>query len=163
MDFKNFDASAIAPRQAFELLPPGKYTAVISDSEEKRTKKNDGSYLALELTIVDGEHAGRKLFDNLNLNNPTAKACEIAQQTLSSICRAVGVMRPERSSDLHDLPLVVTVKVVPAKDQYEAKNEVKGYAVAGGASEQPATPAIGGAAPVVVATGAGGPPPWSRK
>jgi len=162
MDFKNFDAEAIAPRQSFDLLPAGKYAAVISASEEKRTKKNDGSYLALELTILDGEHAGRKLFDNLNLNNPSAKACEIAQQTLSSICRAVGVMKPERSSDLHDLPMVVTVKVVPPQGQYEAKNEIKGYAVAGEASSQP-TPAIGGAAPVVVSTGAAGAPPWSRK
>jgi len=160
MNLDGFNAQEIEPRKVFDLLPAGKYKIVISASEEKQTKKGDGSYLSLEMTVVEGEHEGRKLFDRLNLNNPNDVAAGIARQTLSAICRAVGIQTPQQSSDLHDVPLVAVVKVVPPKGEYEAKNEVKGYESAGAGEPAGVTVPKGKPQPQAAAASA---PPWSKK
>lgn len=127
MQFNNFDANTVDPNVAYEPLPAGWYKCVIAASEEKPTKDQLGSYLQLELQVIEGEQQGRKLTDRLNLNNRNATASEIAYRTLSAICHAVGIMTPRQSSDLHDKPLMVKVAVKPADAQYAASNDVKGY------------------------------------
>lgn len=146
----NFNASEIEPQGSFEPIPAGWYTAMIVDSEMKPTKNGTGEYLQLRLDIIDGDHQGRVLFDRLNLNNQNQTAVEIAQRQLSAICRSVGVMQPQDSSDLHDKPLRVKVAIRPAGNGYEASNEVKAYEPAQGGS----APAAGAAAP------ASGKKPW---
>jgi hypothetical protein len=88
--------------------------------------------------------------DRLNLNNPNKTAEEIAQRTLSAICRSVGVMMPNESSDLHDKPMMITVKVKPAEGNYQASNEIAGY--------EPCESGAPAAAPAAAAT-----PPWKKK
>jgi len=84
------------------------------------------------LKIEGPTHAGRVVFDNLNLRNPSQKAVEIAKGTLSSICRAVNVLSPKDSSDLHGKTL--TVRIGCREYNGQVQNEVKGYgpAEAGG-------------------------------
>jgi len=112
------------------VLPAGKYKAVISASEEKQTKDGAGSYLSLTLTVIEGEYEKRKLFARLNLNNPNDVAAGIARQHLAQICKACGVLSPTTSADLHDIPMLVTVTVRPAKGEYEESNDVKKYEAA---------------------------------
>ena len=64
---------------------------------------------------------------NLNLENPSQTAVKIARAELSAICRAVGVMTPSDSTDLHNLPLVIKVKCKKRKDTGDLTNEVKGF------------------------------------
>ena len=123
----DFNAEDVAPREAFEPLPAGEYPAIIGASEMSPTKNGDGEFLKLELEIIDGPAKGRKLFDRLNLKNPSAQAVEIARATLSAICRATGVMRPGDSAALHDRPMTIVVKLVKRADNGEMSNEVKGY------------------------------------
>lgn len=149
-NLNGFNAAEVEPGN-FDVLPAGNYTAMIDLSELRPTKDGRGQYLYLELLIVEGQYEGRRLFDRLNLENPSEKAVEIAKRTLSSICRAVGVMTPKDSSELHDRPLMVRVVVKPASDQYAASNEIKGYAPREQAT--PATPAVP----------ASSKPPWARK
>lgn len=127
MDLTGFDASTVEPQRTFEPIPAGKYTAVISASEERQTRAGTGSYLSLTLQIVDGEHKGRRLFENLNIKNPNQAAVEIANKTLSSICRAVGTMRPSDSSELHDVPISIVVGTRQRQDNGETVNVVKSY------------------------------------
>lgn len=135
MDLSFFDANEVEPSAPREPIPAGWYKAVIVESEEKPTKAQTGSYLQLTLEIIEGEKAGRKFFERLNLNNPNDTAVDIARRTLSSICRSVGVNTPRNSSDLHDKPLMAKIKVTPARDGYEPGNEVSEYsAVQKGAS-----------------------------
>ena len=128
MDLNGFDANTVDPQQSMEPLPAGWYRAVITASEEKPTKAQTGSFLMMTLEVIEGQHQGRKLIERLNLNNPNATAVEIAQRTLSSICRAVGVMTPRNSSDLHDRPFMVKVAVKPGDGQYGPSNDIKEYA-----------------------------------
>lgn len=136
MKFNNFDASTVEPSDSYDLVPAGWYQAIIVESEQVATKAGTGSYLKLRFDIIDGEHSGRVLFDNLNLDNPNQIAVEIAYKALSAICRAVGVMKPESSSDLHDIPLMIKVGIQPAKGEYEASNRIKGYKAVGATDEQ---------------------------
>ena len=120
-----FDASTIEPSTTFEVLSPGKYLAQIVASEMRVTKDGAGQYLNLELDILDGQYAGRKLFDRLNLVNANPDTVQIAQRTLSSICRAVGKMQVSNSEQLHLIPLIVDVRVRPPKGQYGETNSVR--------------------------------------
>jgi hypothetical protein len=121
----DFDASRVDPATPFEPLPPGKYKVQITQSEMRPTKDGSGSYLWLELDVLEGEHAGRKLFDRLNLNNSNPQTVEIAQRTLSSICYAVGRLKVSDSSDLHLIPMTVDVRVRPPKGEYDASNRIR--------------------------------------
>ena len=146
MELNGFDANNVDPQESREPIPAGWYKAVITESEEKPTKAQTGSYLQMTVEVIDGDQAGRKAFERLNLNNPNATAVEIAQRTLSSICRAVGVMTPRQSADLHDKPFMVKIKVKPAKDGYDASNDIAEYA-APNAAPTTSAPASGGSTP----------------
>jgi len=149
-NLNNFNASQVEPANAFEALPAGKYVAAITESEMKPTKNGSGSYLQLTFTILEGECRNRVLWARLNLNNSNATAVKIARGELSAICHAVGVLQPRDSTELHNLPLIVTVKCKKRTDVDEIVNEIKGYARKESASQVPQ-------APVVSNT-----PPWKR-
>lgn len=155
-DLRGFDANQVEPSSDFEPVPAGKYLAVIIESEMKPNKAGTGHYLQLTFAIIEGEHKGRFLWARLNLDNPNAVAVQIAKAELSAICRAVGVLAPTDSSDLHDLPLVIHVKCKKRPDTGEIANEVKGYSPKAALTEpavKPATPSANGKATT---------PPWKR-
>jgi len=124
----NFNATEVEPTVPFEPIPAGRYLAAVTASEMKPTKSGSGSYLQLTFTVLEGEYKNRVLWARLNLNNPNATAVKIARGELSAICRAVGVLQPRDSVDLHNLPLVITVKLKKRDDTGELTNEIKGYA-----------------------------------
>lgn len=153
MMLQGFNAAEIEPTGSYDPIPAGWYKVVFTSAEEKPTKAQTGSYLQLSVEVIEGEHQGRKLVERLNLNNPNQTAVEIAQRTLSAICRAIGVMTPRDSSDLLNKPLMAKVAVKPAEGAYSASNEIKGYEAPNSAGM--ATPPA--AAPVASST-----PPWKR-
>lgn len=153
-----FNSNNVEPQKEFEPIPAGKYLAVIIESVMKPTKNGAGQYLQLTFEILDGAFKGRQLWARLNLKNSNSTTVQIAEQELSAICRAVGVPVVNDSVELHNIPLLITVKQKPRKDNGELTNEIKGYAKrdSGGAS-----------APQAATTTAGNPyagttPPWRR-
>lgn len=148
-----FDATTVEPSAPMEVIPDAFYPMVISASKWEKTKKGDGVYLELTLTVVDGPMKGRKVWDRLNLQNPNTQAVEIAQRTLSAICHATGVLKVTDSSQLHDLPM--EVKVIVKQGEKGPMNEVKGYKKLGGAV---ATPVAAPAKPAAPSTA-----PWLAK
>ncbi len=153
---KGFDANAVEPASEFDPVPAGKYVAVITESEVKANKAGNGSYLQLTFQIVEGEFKNRFLWARLNLDNPNATAVKIARAELSAICRAVGVLAPNDSTDLHDLPLIIHVKCKKRPDTGEIANEVKGYSPKASMTEpsvKPVIPSTNGKATT---------PPWKR-
>ena len=123
----NFDARTVDPVTSFEPIAAGKYVAVITDSQMKSTKNGDGKYLELTFEVVEGQYKGRKLWSRLNLENPSEQAVQIARGELSAICRAVGVMKPVDSAELHNLPLCIKVACKKRDDTGEITNEIKAY------------------------------------
>ena len=153
-NLNGFNANEIEPTTTFEALPAGKYLVAITASEMKATKKGDVSYLQLEFTVVDGDCKGRKVWDRLCINHPNDLTQKIARGNLSAICRAVGVMQPNDSVELHNIPLVISVKCKKREDTGEITNEVKGY-------EAKAAAQSGGGRPQQAPT-TDTTPPWKR-
>jgi hypothetical protein len=151
-NLQGFDANSVEPADELEPIPAGRYVAVIVDSEMKPTKSGTGNYLQLTFQIVEGEHANRLLWVRLNLDNPNATAVEIARRELSAICRSVGVLVPTDSTDLHNLPCVIHVRVKRRNDTGELQNEIKGYSKRESAASKPIETSVG---PGTVA-------PWKR-
>ena len=124
----NFDASQVSPDTGTpDAVPAGLYSVLIDESEMKPTKDGNGAYLQLRLNIIDGEYAGRKIFDRLNIQNQNQVAQDIAFKRLSAIAHSVGVLHVQDSQQLHNIPLKVKVKVRAASGDYDASNEVKSY------------------------------------
>ena len=123
----NFNAEEIEPSSSFDPIPAGWYKAIISNSEMKPTRDGYGEYLSLTLQVIEGQYENRLVFARLNLKNANEKAVDIARKDLAAICRAVGVMSPKSSEELHDKPLMIKVKVRPASGEYDASNDVGGY------------------------------------
>ena len=136
-DLRGFDANQVEPTAALDPIPAGKYPAVITESEMKPNQAGTGSYLQLTFQIIDGPFNNRVLWARLNLDNPNATAVKIARAELSAVCRAVGVLAPNDSAELHNLPLVIHVRCKKRSDTGEIGNEIRGYSK----KEQPAAPA----------------------
>ena len=154
----NFDANQVDPSVALDPLPAGKYLAVISESELKPTKTGGGKYLQLTFQIIDGEFKGRLVWARLNLENKSEMTVKIARGELSAICRAIGVMQPKDSVELHNVPLEINVGLKKRDDNGEFTNVIKGYAKKGGGGAP-----MSARAPVGVGPGSlGGTPPWKR-
>ena len=150
----NFDANQVEPSSGKDPVPAGKYVAAITNSEMKPTKNGAGQYLELEYQIIDGEHKGRKLWSRHTLQHTSAQTVQIARGELSAVCRAIGVMQPKDSAELHNLPMTVTVKVKKREDNGELTNEISAWArkdAAVGAPQQAG------------ATGGPAAPPWLRR
>ncbi len=150
----NFDAAQVEPSTGKDPIPAGKYVAIITASEMKPTKNGAGQYLECEYQIVDGDHKGRKLWSRHNLQHSNQQTVQIARGELSAICRAIGVMQPKDSADLHNLPMTVTVKQKKREDNGELTNEIAGWAKKDAATGSPQQAG---------ATGGPSTPPWLRR
>jgi hypothetical protein len=122
---ETFDATTVEPNSGYEVLPPGNYLLQIVQSEMRSTRDGSGQYLFLELDVLDGQYAGRKLFDRIHLVNANPEAVQIAQRTLSSICRAAGKMQVNNSEQLHFIPMRASVRVRPPKGNYGESNTIR--------------------------------------
>lgn len=130
-----------------QTVPAGEYDVIITESKWEPTKNGSGKFLKLKLQIISGPQQNRVLFDRLNLVNQNPQAVQIAKGTLSAICRAVNVLTPQDSAELHGRPMKATV-TCKTDPQHGPSNEVKGYKArhAGGVPTSPPVPA-GGPAP----------------
>ena len=121
-----FDPNSVEPAADFEVLPPGKYPCLIEESELKSTKKGDGYYVKLVMSVLDGQFKGRKVFDNINISNPNQQAMEIGQRSLSALALAIGLPAVTDTAQLANQCVVASVKV---KD---GDNQVRTYLPIGG-------------------------------
>lgn len=159
-----FDATTVAPQQAHTPVPAGVYQTMIVDSEVKPTKNGQGQMAIFTLQIVDGQHAGRKVFARLNVRNPSAEAERIGQGQLSALCHAAGVLKLQDTAQLHNR--VVRTRVKIRKDEsYGDSNECTGFeAVAGpaGAPSGLAVPPAAQSAPPPAQAPAAPRAPWAK-
>jgi Protein of unknown function (DUF669) len=156
-----FNSQAIEPQAARDdaPLPPGLYSAEITNAEVKPLKSGTGTGLNLEFTVIDPEqYARRKVWMLLCIVHENAQTQDIAQAQLSALCRAVGIGVLEDTDQFFQRIVKIRTKVRPAQGNYGPKAEVSAFEPAGTAL--PPTPGKP-SAPAPAAAKA--PPPWSRK
>lgn len=136
---------------SFDALPPGWYTARITEAEVKATKAGTGKYIKIRYDILGPSHQGRAVFGNLNIRNPNPQAEKIGRQQLNEMMSAVGLATLNDTDQLIGAALQIKLKVRES-EEYGASNDVSGYKSAGGAVEtaSPSAPAASS-------------PPWAKK
>lgn len=164
---QEFNVNDVAEREDFTPLPAGTYNAMVVASEMKATKDLKGEYLQLEIEVIDGANAGRKLFERLNLKNSNQQAVDIAYRTLAELTRAVGKVTIKDSEELHNKRLQVVVEVEQGKPytkdgvtkEGKPQNVIKKYLAVGA----PATAGqVTGSAPAAGVQSDAPVPPWKR-
>lgn len=150
-------------------IPTGLYTAVIISSDMKTTKENTGQYLELEFQIISGDEKGRNVYTRLNLKNKNEMAERIARSDFAKIREATGVLAPQDSAQLHNIPMQIKVEFLPAdesKNRKSDQNEIRDFKKLEGGGQQnaPFTPQAAQSAPAATqAPAASGGLPWARK
>ena len=161
---------AVEMNTSFEPLPAGSYEVGVVGTEVRQTKAGTGQFLKLTLEVTDGRHAGRKLFENLNIDNPNQQAQEIAQKTLKTLKELCGIDRLTDSSQFLGKVVQVQVTLKPRKDTGELENVLRFNPPKQGGEHpapRPAAPAAPAATAAqvqaVAATSASVARPWARK
>lgn len=150
-DLGGFNANQVEPSSGdFEALSPGKYEVMVTATEKVENSNGSGQHLKLTFTVVRGEFEGKPIWHRLNLwHQNGGKVVQIAQGQLSAICHAVGILTPRDSTDLHNLPLLVTVKQ-ETYDEGKISNKITSFAPRDGAAPvvtAPQAPAAPSSAP----------------
>jgi hypothetical protein len=86
-----FNTSSVPPADPFDALPPGNYYVTVEKAEVKATKAGNGHYIKLQLSVLDAQYKNRKLFDNINIDNPNKDCVEIGLRQLASLGIALGM------------------------------------------------------------------------
>jgi hypothetical protein len=130
---------------SFEPIPAGTYSAEIKAAEFKFNAARTGRYLNLQWSITGENYTGRVIFDMFTIENPSEQAVKIGRQSLRELMEAIGVKSLSLPDDTGPVDQLVgaqcdiRVKVKPAKDGHDARNDVKGYRSNGSARRLPDT------------------------
>ena len=128
----------------YSPIPEGEYTLKALDAEEKTTSRGDGSYIKVKFEVAAGEYAGRLLWQNFNINNPSEKAQQIGRQQLVSWAAACGRPDADDTDKLLERPFLAVVGVEAGTGGYKDSNKIKQFklpAEGGAAPKAPARPA----------------------
>lgn len=149
-------------------VPPGDYVVQIESSDIKDAKTPGNRFIELELVIIEGPEAGRKLTDRLNLWNSNQKAVDIAQRSMNALCVAVGKLAIGDTNELHGIPMIAVVKVDPPKPYFKDGQEYPGSPSNSIRTYKPKSAGIAAAASPAqptqeAAPATGGGLPWKNK
>lgn len=142
----NFDPSTVAPDSGRGAFPAGRYLMQVIESDVVDTKAGDGKILKLVMEVYDGPYERRRVWEQLNIQNPSQKAQAIALSQLSALTRAAGITHEvTESEDLHFKPFEAMVGIEPGDSKpgggtYPEKNRINRY-IFDGADAPPATKA----------------------
>ena len=137
----NFNAETYEPED-FDLLPVGDYLAAITESEIRTTRSGTGTYLELRYTVLDGEHKGRHVWQRITITNASDKAVAMGQHELWEVCHALGVMQLNDSSELHDIPVEVPVRIEKGSGDYGDQNVIGRFQAPGQTQPSDSTPDV---------------------
>lgn len=139
-----FDPMSVKPQADFTPVVPGKYPVEIMSAQMKKTKAGDGSFLEIVVQILDGPEKGRKIWDNLNLDNPNAQAVEIALRSLAALGRSLGLTR------IPDSDLLIGKRCIACIKVKDGSNSIRTYEpLLAAAPVAPVPPTGVGSAPIV--------------
>ena len=125
---------------SFELLPPGRYRVACSSAKVQPSKNNPSTVLAsVEETIVDGDHAGRKVWSRYVVAHADGKVMARGRADVVRMMSAYGVGGGDLAPCI-GRECIAAVDVEAAKENWEARNKVRRReAVAGAAPARPST------------------------
>ena len=118
MAYFSFDTSDIESG----LIPDGtvlKVSVVDSDIVER----DWGLRMPVTVEVLEGQWQGTRISDGYNLKHHNPKVQAIGQKQLKRLCEAVGVEKFKDTHELHGKPFMMTVKIEPAKGDFDERNK----------------------------------------
>jgi hypothetical protein len=125
---------------SFDLMKRGDYPVIITGCEPKAGKREGARYVTMKVTIIAGQHKGRKVWGNFTTHNPpksdsaddvkrAATAVQIGRGQIKAAFIAAGVTT---SSPLDLLaaqtPMIAVVGVEKGTVEYpDDRNTIKGF------------------------------------
>lgn len=123
----------------------GEVIAKIVESDYLQNSKKTGHYLKLVREIVWPEqYKGRKLFSNLNLDNPNAVAVEIAHKEWNSTKKACGKVVVEDSEEIHGIEHKLVLSIKKGKGDEPDEQRIDKILPLDGAAKPSSAPKAGG-------------------
>jgi len=149
----------------FSPVPAGDYQVEIKKVEAKETRAKTGAYFSFRFDILGPTNAGRIIFCNVNVKNPSTQAENIGRGQLKNIMKAINIDDVAHTDQFVGGKLVITVGIEKS-DKYGDSNTVLAFKPLGGSVSPVATAAkaISGAAPatsVAQPATVGSTPPWA--
>ena len=122
------DTDHVDERDTFSPIPKGEYRVVVESSEQKDSK-NGSPMLVLKVLVIDGDHEGRVIFENLILRHANEKTEEISLRKLKQLKLAVGKPNAREEHELWDVPVLAKVTVEEDKSgEYGPRNRIQAFA-----------------------------------
>lgn len=116
-------------------VPAGNYNVVVEKAEVSPTKTG-GEMIKVQLKILDGDQAGRNIFDQFNIKNANPQAVQIGLGQLKGLLKAFGFANPNQlgsCSDMIGLKGTVATKIEESPG-YDPQARVKAYKALAGAA-----------------------------
>jgi hypothetical protein len=112
-----FDPAQYEGTEDLVPIPPGWQSAQIVEVSRKEALNNSSStYMLAVFEIIEGEHKGRKIFQNVTLTNRNQQAVEIGQRLLTDICNALKIGPLKNLEVLQYKPMKVRIGIKRDKD-----------------------------------------------
>jgi len=111
----------------FEVMPKAEYTLKATEAEEKEAKNGNGSYIAAVFEVVKGEHAGRKVWQNFNINNSSEKAEKIGREQVVGWARACGKPNAQDTDELLERNFQAKLDIEKGTGGYADKNKISAF------------------------------------
>ena len=162
-----FTVDATNVMSDYELTPAGVYTAIIDEAEYKLNSNGSGKNFQYYLQIVEGNFKGNRIFNNLSIENQSAKTVEIATKEMNSLMLALqlGGLDWGNLEPLKNKPITIKVSVytnpkLKEGDSYYMTNKIKEYSPY--VASQTVAPIQQAPTPVSVGSEAVAKQPWDR-
>ena len=110
---------------SFDLLPPGRYQVACTSAKVEPSRNNPSTVLAnIEETIVEGDHAGRKIWSRYVVAHADGKVMARGRADVVRMMAAYGVGGGDLAPCV-GRECVAAVDVEPAKGDWDARNKIK--------------------------------------
>ena len=99
----------------FDPVPEGRYKVLVSKCEIKEKVDKTGKYINTELTIANGDFAGRKIFHVFSVWSTNEGARKAANYMISTLWDAAGLGPLKDTSEIVDKVVIIEVKLEKEK------------------------------------------------
>lgn len=158
-----FNTSDVTPDSgapvSYEPFPEGEYVLKAVEAEERPTARGDGSYIKVKFEVAKGEHTGRLLWQNFNINNPSQRAQQIGRQQLVAWAAACGRPDADDTDKLLEKPFRAEVMIEAGTGGYKDSNRIRSFLFAAEGRAPAAAPRTPAPPPKPAAPAKGG-NPW---
>jgi len=118
----------------FEIIPEGTEVRMKCTEAEDKETSSGGEMIAATFVITEGEHKGRKIWQNFNTVNKSEKAQNFGRRMVAGWARACGRPNAKNTDELLEKQFWAKLGIEKGTGQYKDKNQIASYLMPEGAA-----------------------------